>query len=83
MPHFIRVLSRRSYQVFDCISLHYQSCRGWPRLDNICLYFGAKPEPIRVHLEILRRHRFVELVDDRYQAVDRKPLLMPYWGDVK
>ena len=79
----LKTLKGKPYNIFEFTAGFHASCFGWPTFENMCLYFKSKSQPIRLSIAILERHRFIELVDGRYQIHARKPLLMPFKGIVK
>jgi len=81
----IRIISANSFQVYAFVVEFYNELGDWPRSESIFLHFRDKPRVLAISMEILQRHHFLKFdrVSDRYQAVGRKPLLMPFKGVVR
>lgn len=83
---YFRILSHRTYRIFQFIRNHVSETTAAPTLQAICFYFGAGPEAVNISLAVLDRHRFIAReinLERRIQIIDRTPLLMPYWGNVR
>lgn len=82
MPYILRTISQRQFRVLEFIRNYHDGCKGWPTLQDVCVYFHSNPTRALVTLRILERHHFLEEVGGRFQVIERHPLLLPFGGGV-